>query len=164
MCGPPKCANLFLLWSIDYTRVFLTSIPPPPTKVWSDMWWSDPLSNKYVFESKYIHTYNIKIVYWILLKPHSIPCMLYIKQVSQEIPAKNLCGCIWYQGIWKRGINTYSWIICCEGLTDGITFVVKRKKSNITWIIMDAFQFSTMRTIMDAFLVIRSKVAIDCAQ
>ena len=51
----------------------------------------------------------------------------------------------------------------CEGLTNGVAFVVKCKTSKITRI-MNAFQFSTMCTIMDAFLVIRSKVAIECAQ
>ena len=54
--------------------------------------------------------------------------------------------------------------ICCEGLTDGVAFVVKRKKSKIKWIIMNAFQVSTMHTIIDAFPGIQSKVAIECAQ
>ena len=48
-------------------------------------------------------------------------------------------------------------------IADGAAFVVKRKKSKSTWIIMNAFQFSTVQTIMDAFSVIRSKSAIECA-
>ena len=54
--------------------------------------------------------------------------------------------------------------MCCGGLTDGVAFVVKGKKSKITWIIMNAFQFPAMGAIIDAFPVIRSKVAIECAQ
>ena len=52
----------------------------------------------------------------------------------------------------------------CEGLTEGIAFVVKCKKSKIRWRIMHAFQFSTMHTIIDAFLGIRSKKNLECAQ
>ena len=102
--------------------VFSISIPPyvivrfllpPPTK---SMIWRDvairPLNKKYVFESKYMHIYFNWIVYWILLKPLSIPRLSYIKRVSKEIPAKKLCGYICYQGIWKGRINIYTWIIC----------------------------------------------------
>ena len=52
----------------------------------------------------------------------------------------------------------------CEALTDGVPFGVKCKKSKIKWIIMNAFQVSTMHTIIDAFPGIQSKVAIECAQ
>ena len=66
---------------------------------------------------------------------------------------------------YRRGASTYTHgLYVCEGLTDGVAFVVKCKKSKITWRIMNAFQFPTMRTIMDAFPVIRSKVTIECAQ
>ena len=66
---------------------------------------------------------------------------------------------------YGRGASTHKYgLYVCECLTDGVAFVVKCKKSKITWRIMNAFQFSTMRTIMDAFPVIRSKVAIECAQ
>ena len=54
--------------------------------------------------------------------------------------------------------------MCFDGLTDGVAFVVKYKKSKIKWIIMNAYQVSTMHTIIDAFLGIRSKVEIECAQ
>ena len=65
---------------------------------------------------------------------------------------------------YGRGASTYTHgLYVCEGLTNGVAFVVKCKTSKITRI-MNAFQFSTMCTIMDAFLVIRSKVAIECAQ
>ena len=64
----------------------------------------------------------------------------------------------------KVAFKISTWATWCEGLTDGVGFVAKRKKSKITWRIMNAFQFSIMCTIMDAFLVIRSKVAIECAQ
>ena len=60
-----------------------------------------------------------------MLKPHSIACMKYTQRVSQEIPAKKLCGCVCYQGIWKRQIKISTWIKCCEGLTEGVTLVVK---------------------------------------
>ena len=61
-------------------------------------------------------------------------------------------------------INLYAWIICCERHKDEDSFVVQHKKSKITKIIMNAFQFSTMQTIIDAFSGIRSKVEIECAQ
>ena len=67
--------------------------------------------------------------------------------------------------IYGRGVLTnIHGLYVCEGLTDGVTFVVKCKKYKITLRIMNAFQFSTMHTIIDAFLVIRSKIAIECAQ
>ena len=75
-----------------------------------------------------------------------------------------MCGCICYQGIWKRHINVNTWIICCGGLTDGGDFGVKHKKPKISCIIMNAFQFIKMSTIIDAFSGIRSKAAIECAQ
>ena len=66
---------------------------------------------------------------------------------------------------YGRGTSIYTHgLHICEGLTDGVMFVVKCKKSKITWRIINAFQFSTMHTIMDAFLVIRRKVAIECAK
>ena len=60
---------------------------------------------------------------------------------------------------YGRGVSTYisTWIICCDGLTDGVAFVVKCKKSKIKRIIMNAFQVSTMHTIIDVFSGIRSK-------
>ena len=62
-----------------------------------------------------------------------------------------------YQHIYIHGLRF-------DGLTDGVAFVVKYKKSKIKCIIMNAFQVSTMHTIIDAFPVIRSKAAIECAQ
>ena len=56
------------------------------------------------------------------------------------------------------------WMSCFEGLTDGVAFVVKCKKSKITWIIMNAPQFSTMHTVIDTFLGIWRKMLIEWAQ
>ena len=52
-----------------------------------------------------------------------------------------------------RGVSTFifTWIKCFDGLTDRVAFVVKYKKSKIKWIIMNAFQVSTMCTVIDAF-------------
>ena len=69
---------------------------------------------------------------------------------------------ICHQEVWKRCINISIWIICCEGLTDWIAFVVKCKETKPTWIIMRALQFSTMYTIIHAFSGIRSKVVLEC--
>ena len=76
----------------------------------------------------------------------------------------SLCVCVGYQGIWKRCINIHAWIVCFDGLTDGVVFLVKHKESIITLRIMNAYQVSTMHTIINAFPVIRSKVEIECAQ
>ena len=67
---------------------------------------------------------------------------------------------------YGRGVSIYlsTCIICCDGPTDGVAFAAKCKKSRVTWRIMNAFQFSTMHTIIDAFPGIWSKVAIECAQ
>jgi hypothetical protein len=65
----------------------------------------------------------------------------------------------------RRGASTYTHgLYVCEGLTEGIAFVVECKKSKITLRIMSAFQFSTMHIIIDAFSVIRRKEAIECTQ
>ena len=77
---------------------------------------------------------------------------------------QNFTSVVCYQWIWKRCIKLSTWITCCEGLTDGVAFVVKHKKSKITIKIMNAFEFSTIYTKLDAFLGIRSKVGIECAQ
>ena len=67
---------------------------------------------------------------------------------------------------YGSGVSAFisTWTIYCDGLTDGVAFVVVRNMSKIKWMIMNAFQFSTMQTIEDAFPVVRSKVAIECAQ
>ena len=76
----------------------------------------------------------------------------------------SLCVYVCYQGIWKRCISIYSWIICFDGLADRVAFVVKYKKSKIKWIKMNEYQVSTMHTIIDAFPGIRSKVETECDQ
>ena len=75
-----------------------------------------------------------------------------------------MSDCICYQGIWKGHVKISTWIICCEGLTDGVAFVAQHKKSKITLIIMNAFQFSIKCTIIDMFWGIRSKALIEYAQ
>ena len=64
----------------------------------------------------------------------------------------------------KRHIKVSPWITYFEGLTEGATVVAKYKKSKFCKIIMNAIQFSTMCTIIDAFSGINSKVVIKCAQ
>ena len=68
---------------------------------------------------------------------------------------------------YRRGVTKYMHgLYVVKVLNMEVAVVVKHKckKSKITWIIMNAFQFSTMHTIVDAFLGIRSKVLTECAQ
>ena len=85
-------------------------------------------------------------------------------QFRKRFPPRN-CVTVFVVKEYGRGVSTnmHGLYVCAE-LTDGVSFVVKCKKSKITWIIMNAFQSSSVHTIMDAFPVIRSKVAIECAQ
>ena len=75
-----------------------------------------------------------------------------------------MCGYICYQGNGSDVSANIHGLHVCESLTDGVAFVVKYKKYKIRWRIMNSFLFSRMRTIIDAFPGIRSKVAIECAQ
>ena len=72
---------------------------------------------------------------------------------------------VWYYYSSRNMQDVYQQIymdyMLCEGLPDGVAFVVKHKKFKTTWKIMHAFQFSTIRTMIDAFPDIRSKVAIN---
>ena len=44
------------------------------------------------------------------------------------------CVVVFVSKEYGIGVSTYisTWIICCDGLTGGIAFVVKHKKSKIT--------------------------------
>ena len=66
---------------------------------------------------------------------------------------------------YERGVSNYlHGLHGVKVIQNGVAFVAKCKKSKITQKIMNAFQFSTMGTIIDAFPGIRSKVVIECAQ
>ena len=58
---------------------------------------------------------------------------------------------ICHEEIWKRCIKISAWITCFEDLTNGVAFVMTCKKSKITWIMMNAPQFSPMHTIFEAY-------------
>ena len=67
---------------------------------------------------------------------------------------------------YGKGVSAFisTCMIYWDGLTDWVAFVVKHNMSKIKWRIMNTFQLSKMQTIIDAFPVVRRKVAIECAQ
>jgi hypothetical protein len=56
----------------------------------------------------------------------------------------------------KNVYKISAWITCFEDLTNGGALVITCKKSKITWIMMNAVQFSPIHTIFEAYSGIRS--------
>ena len=96
----------------------LILIPPPPlptkNQKYDLMWCSDP--TLWVINICFgIKTHEIILDSNCLLniaQNTQYPMYVVYQTSSQEIPAKKLCCCICYQGIWKRCISKYKWIIC----------------------------------------------------
>ena len=89
-----------------------------------------PLSKKYVVQSKYIHTYS-NILLNIAQTTQYCTFVVYLTSFSRDAPPRNRVA-VFVIKEYGRGVSTnIHGLYVCEGLTEGIAFVVKCKKSKI---------------------------------
>ena len=106
--------------SIRINKNTVFSIPSPPpmylcicsificpaTK--SMMWRSDPLSNKYVFESKYIHIYFVELVHIEYCSNHSVSHICSISKVFLKRFPTRSCVALFIIKVYGRDASTYT--------------------------------------------------------